>query len=112
MTKQESKYNIKVLYNENNEKLCSTCNKYVDINLYHSNGKNKDGKYKLRSECKFCRKQTNRKNYLKRKEKANKTENFLELLHKHADNNEELLKVLSDENNCKLLINLIKLLDA
>lgn len=45
-------------------KLCTKCDKYIIISLFDSNGKGK-----IRGECKECRKITNKKVYLKRKEK-------------------------------------------
>jgi len=54
----------KVIFTDNDEKLCSKCKVYKNLNEFHSNGKK--GK---RSECIICRIETNKKAYLRRKEK-------------------------------------------
>lgn len=102
-----SKYNIKVLYNGNNEKLCSKCKKYFSFDCYHSNGRDKDGKIKLRGECKYCRKVSNRKFYLKRTQKKN----FIKELEKSLTNNDEdlLKKLLDNEENCKMILKILEI---
>lgn len=66
---EEKKLNRKILYNEKGEKLCSKCNVYRNVNEYHTNGKKNNGETKKRGECHNCRKEANKKAYLKRKEK-------------------------------------------
>jgi len=106
----ETKYNIKILYNSNNEKLCSTCKNYFPLDFYHSNGWDSKGNLKLRGECKICRKVSNRRNYLKRR----KTKKFIENLCISIDKQDEekLKKLLENDNNCDLLLKIINKLEG
>ena len=61
------KLSEKIIIYTDDKKLCSRCKKYKDLDKYDSNGKS----FKKRSECKTCRKKTNRETYLKRRAKKN-----------------------------------------
>ena len=106
----ETQYNIKILYNSNNEKLCSKCKKYLSLDYFHSNGKDINGNLRLRGECKLCRKISNRRNYLKRR----KTKKFIEDLYVSIDKQDEekLKKILDNNNNCDLLLKIINKLEG
>lgn len=61
---KESKRNKK--YNEKGEKICCKCKIFKPLDKFHSNGNGKK-----RGECCECRKLSNKKAYLKRKQKTN-----------------------------------------
>jgi len=101
--------NYKILYNSNNEKLCSQCNKYLSLDCFHSNGKNDKGITKLRGECKMCRKISNRKNYLRRKKSKVNTKNILDDVYIVLENEDEkkLLEIIENEDKCKILLKIL-----
>ena len=106
----ETQYNIKILYNSNNEKLCSRCKNYFPLDFYHSNGYDNKGIIKLRGECKSCRKVSNRKNYLKRRKTKKFIENLCISIEKQDE--EKLKKLLENDNNCDLLLKIINQLEG
>ena len=105
----ETQYNIKILYNSNNEKLCSKCKNYFPFTFYHSNGKDINGNLKLRGECKLCRKISNRQNYLKRKKTKTNTKNILDDVKIILDKDDEkkLLQLIENEDKCKILLKIL-----
>lgn len=105
----ETQYNIKILYNSNNEKLCSKCKNYYPLDFYHSNGYDNKGIIKLRGECKSCRKVSNRRNYLKRTKTKVNTKNVLDDVKIILDSDDEkkLLELIENEDKCKILLKLL-----
>ena len=105
----ETQYNIKILYNSNNEKLCSKCKNYFPLDFYHSNGYDNKGIIKLRGECKSCRKISNRQNYLKRKKTKVNTKNIIDDVKIILDKDDEkkLLELIENGDKCKLLLKLL-----
>jgi len=99
----------KILYNSNNEKLCSKCKNYYSLDFYHSNGYDNKGIIKLRGECKSCRKISNRKNYLKRTKTKTNTKNILDDVKIILDSDDEkkLLELIENEDKCKILLKLL-----
>ena len=99
----------KILYNSNNEKLCSKCKNYYPLDFYHSNGYDNKGIIKLRGECKSCRKISNRKNYLKRRKTKVNTKNVLDDVKIILDSDDEkkLLELIENEDKCKILLKLL-----